>query len=85
MSISLFGTIESANFQITDTSPVYRIIPLAYGALLLALAVPKARDLWRLNGFSGSGLVFVLIRDQVLYYVMYVSTIFELKKVMTLS
>ena len=48
--------------------PFRRTIPLAYGALLLVLAVYKARELWRLNGFTGSRLVLVLIRDQALYY-----------------
>ena len=43
-------------------------MPLAYGALLLALALYKAREFWKLNGFSGSRLVLVLIRDQALYY-----------------
>ena len=48
--------------------PLHRTIPLAYGALLLVLAVYKAREHWKLNGFSGSLLVLALIRDQVLYY-----------------
>ena len=52
--------------------PLCRTIPLAYGALLLVLALSKAREHWKLNGFSGSRLVLVLIRDQAFYYAMYV-------------
>ena len=48
--------------------PLHRTIPLAYGTLLLVLAVYKARELWKLDGLTGSRLVLVLIRDQVLYY-----------------
>ena len=47
----------------------HRSIPLAYGALLLILALYKAREFWKLNGFTGSRLVVILIRDQALYYV----------------
>ena len=50
------------------TLPLHRSIPLAYGALLLVLALYKARELWKLNGFSGSRLALVLIKDQVFYY-----------------
>ena len=46
-----------------------RSIPLVYGALLLLLALYKAQALWILNGVTGSRLVVILIRDQVLYYV----------------
>ena len=58
-----------------STSLFHRTVPLAYGALLLILALYKAREFWKLNGFSGSRLVRVLIRDQALYYAMYVLTI----------
>ena len=56
--------------------PFHRIIPLAYGSLLLVLALPKAREHWKLNGFSGSRLVLVLIRDQVIYYAAYVLIVY---------
>ena len=46
----------------------HRTIPLAYGALLLMLGLVKAKEHWKLNGFSGSRLVLVLIGDQGLYY-----------------
>ena len=48
--------------------PLHRTIPLAYGALLLVLALYKAREFWKLNRFSDSRLILVLIRDQVFYY-----------------
>ena len=44
---------------------------LAYGALLLVLALYKGREFWKLNGVNGSRLVFVLVRDQAIYYAMY--------------
>ena len=56
-------------FQTMSVLPFRRAIPLAYGALLLILALYKARALWMLNGVTGSRLVVILIRDQVLYYV----------------
>lgn len=47
-----------------------RCIPLAFGALLLCLALNKATKFWKLNGYRGSRLVSVLIRDQGLYFAM---------------
>ena len=60
--------------------PFYRTLPLAYGALHLVLALYKARILWKLNGFSGSRLVLVIIRDQAIYYAMYVLCMRDLRK-----
>ena len=53
-----------------DVSLNTRILPLAYGALLLALALFKATQYWKQNGYSGSRLMLVIIRDQILYYVL---------------
>lgn len=47
------------------------MVPLAFGTLLMVLAVYKAKDFWRLNGFRGSRLVRVLITDQLIYFVLY--------------
>ena len=47
---------------------------MAYGILLLGLAIFKATEFWRLNGFHGSQLVLVLIRDQAMYFVLCVSS-----------
>lgn len=45
-----------------------RAIPLAYGLLLLALAVYKAAEYWRESaGFHGFALVTILVRDQAIY------------------
>lgn len=52
---------------------IFRLFPLAYGILLLLLATFKAAEFWKLNGFHGSHLVFVLIRDQVMYFVLHVA------------
>ena len=68
-----------------SVSPFHRTISLAYDALLLILALYKARGLWKLNGFSGSQLVFILIRDQALYYVMCVSIVINLRKLIAFS
>lgn len=48
--------------------PLYRGIPLAYGLLLLVLALIKAIEYWRLNTYNGSRLVKVLITDQIMYF-----------------
>ena len=45
-----------------------RLLPMAYGTLLLVLALIKATEFWKLNGIRGSRLVWVLIKDQVLYF-----------------
>ena len=47
-----------------------RTIPSAYGAVLLVLALIKATEFWRMAGLRGSKLMFVLLKDQVLYYVL---------------
>ena len=46
----------------------FRIIPLAYGALLLCLALFKGIEYWRMDGLRNSELVLVIIKDQVFYY-----------------
>ena len=45
-----------------------RVLPLAYGALLLGLALYKATEFWKQHGLRGSLLIFVLVKDQVLYF-----------------
>lgn len=57
-----------------DTS-IERTIPLAYGTLLLALALYEAAEFWKLNGLHGSRLVFVLIKDQAFYFILWVVTV----------
>jgi hypothetical protein len=42
--------------------------PLAYGLLLLILALSKAVEYWRLRRLHGSRLLKVLITDQVMYF-----------------
>ena len=72
---SLIGITFSVNSQMTRILLFNRTLPLAYGALLLILALHKAREFWRQNGFNGSGLVLVFIRDQSFYFAMCVFTI----------
>lgn len=46
-----------------------RIIPLAYSIILLALALYKAVEYWRMSaGFKGFALVKVLVQDQIIYF-----------------
>ena len=47
-----------------------RALPLAFGSLLLLLALFKATAYWKLDGYSGSQLVLVLVKDQAFYYIM---------------
>ena len=51
----------------------YRVLPLAYGALLLGLALYKATEFWKQHGLRGSLLVFVLVKDQAIYFTLWVS------------
>ncbi|OCB83929.1 hypothetical protein A7U60_g9138 [Sanghuangporus baumii] len=45
------------------------VVPMAYGTILLVLALYKAAEYWKLSsGFKGFHLVRVLIQDQVMYY-----------------
>lgn len=45
-----------------------RGIPLAFGLILLVLALIKAVEYWRLRMFYGSRLIKVLITDQIVYF-----------------
>lgn len=56
-----------------------RSIPLAYGALLLVLALFKAIRYWKLNGVHDSRLVLILIKDQAFYFTLYVVIHSEIK------
>ena len=48
------------------------MVPTAYGVLLLVLALVKATKHWKLYGFRGQRLLVVLIKDQVMYFTLYV-------------
>ena len=51
---------------------VYRVVPSAYGTLLLGLALYKAAEYWKTtSGFKGFKLVKVLVLDQLLYFSLY--------------
>lgn len=44
---------------------------MAYGVILMVLAIYKAAEFWRLSsGFKGLNLVKVLIVDQIIYFVL---------------
>ena len=47
---------------------VQRLLPLAFEVLLLGLALFKVTDYWKQHGMRGSRLLFVLVKDQVLYF-----------------
>lgn len=53
---------------------LFRSIPLFYETILLALALYKAIQLWK-ESFEGTGatLVTIMIRDQIIYFVAYVT------------
>ena len=46
----------------------HRMVPVAFGALLMVLALYKATGFWQLNGIHGSRLVRILITDQIVYF-----------------
>lgn len=45
-----------------------RTLPLAFGTILLFLALLRARTYWEEHRMSGARLVLILIKDQVLYF-----------------
>ena len=47
---------------------------MTYGVLLLVLAIFKASACYKLNGLQGSRLGLVLIRDQAMYFILFVLT-----------
>ncbi|EJC99041.1 uncharacterized protein FOMMEDRAFT_161261 [Fomitiporia mediterranea MF3/22] len=50
------------------------IVPVAYGLLLMILAIYKATDYWKLTaGLQGLALVKVLILDQFIYFLLAVA------------
>ena len=69
-------SVPHQHAHLVDCSSNARTLPLAYGFLLLILALFKAREFWKLNGYRGSRLVLVLIKDQAFYYFMYVSSFY---------
>lgn len=49
--------------------PCNRALPMAYGTILMSLALRKAATIWKEQaGLKGLGLVRVLIRDQAIYF-----------------
>lgn len=48
-----------------------RTIPLAFGALLMGLALFKATEYWKeAIGYHGVELIKVLVKDQLIYYLL---------------
>ncbi|KAL5524826.1 hypothetical protein ACEPAF_9972 [Sanghuangporus sanghuang] len=51
------------------------MIPMAYGTILMILALYKAAEYWKMSaGFKGFVLVKVLIRDQALYFMLVIAS-----------
>ena len=48
----------------------YRLIRVTIGLTLLALALHKAIGHWRLLGLKSNDLITVIVRDQIIYYLM---------------
>ncbi|EJC99466.1 uncharacterized protein FOMMEDRAFT_160521 [Fomitiporia mediterranea MF3/22] len=63
-------------------------VPMVYGFILMLLALYKAAEYWRMSaGLKGFKLVKILIRDQIIYFLLAVSccvlNIMEIKLVPT--
>ncbi|OCB87160.1 hypothetical protein A7U60_g5675 [Sanghuangporus baumii] len=51
------------------------VIPMIYGVILMALALYKATEYWRISaGFKGFTLVKVLIQDQIIYFILVIAS-----------
>ena len=57
---------------------------MAYGVLLLGLAIFKGAEFWRMNGFHGSRLVIILVRDQAMYFALQVVLLSNYSKALSL-
>ncbi|OCB87161.1 hypothetical protein A7U60_g5676 [Sanghuangporus baumii] len=71
-SLGNYGTVCGVN-----KTPSWKLgmfdwlIPMVYGAVLMIFALYKAAEYWRVSaGFKGFTLVKVLIKDQVLYFML---------------
>ena len=51
-----------------DLAIVGRTLPLAFGVILLGLALYKSVEYWKQVGVDGSRLILVLIKDQIFYF-----------------
>ncbi|KZT00706.1 uncharacterized protein LAESUDRAFT_764378 [Laetiporus sulphureus 93-53] len=74
--LGLTPSITSCSYFAPGNEDTYILdwtIPLAYEALLLALALYKATKFWKSNGLHGSRLVWVLIKDQAVYFALAIS------------
>ncbi|KAH8108383.1 hypothetical protein DFH11DRAFT_1516989 [Phellopilus nigrolimitatus] len=53
---------------------LYWTAPMTYESILMALALYKAAEIWRISaGFHGFSLVRVLVQDQALYFIMIIA------------
>lgn len=58
---------------------------MAYGLVLMALALYKATVIWQNDGkYGGMTLVKVLIQDQIIYFFMYVDCLLKLSAILTI-
>lgn len=56
---------------------------MAYGLVLMALALYKATVMWKNDGkYGGMTLVKVLIQDQIFYFFMYVDCLLTLSAIL---
>ncbi|EJC99480.1 uncharacterized protein FOMMEDRAFT_160538 [Fomitiporia mediterranea MF3/22] len=75
--MTLFGLEAAAKFGIfiygtwVQHSIVDWTIPMVYGLILMLLAVYRAAEFWKMEaGLKGLELVKVLIRDQMIYFLL---------------
>ena len=71
MAIGRACMVNDTNQDDCSLLTFIRIIPLAYAILLLILAIYKGAEYWRMSaGLKGFMLVKVVIRDQILYFML---------------
>ncbi|KAL5524841.1 hypothetical protein ACEPAF_9987 [Sanghuangporus sanghuang] len=78
--IAIGGLAEGVTVCTLDTIPPWQwgmidwMIPVGYGVVLMGLALYKASAYWKESaGFRGLTLAKVLVRDQVLYFMLVIS------------
>ncbi|KAL5512653.1 hypothetical protein ACEPAG_2919 [Sanghuangporus baumii] len=78
--IVVIGLAKNVMVSGEDNEPPWQLgmvdwlIPMAYGAILMILALYNAVEPWKISaGFKGFVLVKVLVRDQALYFILVIA------------
>ena len=51
---------------------IFRLIPAVFGLVILSLALYKVIVYWRTSSIDGQSLIQLIVKDQTIYYFMYV-------------